>query len=74
MPLLFYFPFIVWIGMVKVAQDATQDFGEQNTCQPLIQRPHLYLANRCWLSFFPTTNDPLHLAHWRNSPVCVPKT
>ena len=46
MPLLFYFPFIVWIGMVKVAQDATQDFGEQNTSQPLIQRPHLYLANR----------------------------
>jgi hypothetical protein len=45
MPLLFYLPFIVWMGMVKVVQDATH-FGELTTRQPSIQRPNLYLAKR----------------------------
>ncbi len=35
MPLLFYFPFIVWIGMIKLAQDATHDLGELTTAQRL---------------------------------------
>jgi len=45
MPLLFYFPLIIWMGMVKVVQDATHDFGEQ-TSQPPIQGRILYLAKR----------------------------
>jgi hypothetical protein len=33
MPLLFYFPFIVWMGMVKVVQDEMRvhDLGELTT-------------------------------------------
>jgi hypothetical protein len=43
MPLLFYFPFIIWMGMVKVAQHAAHDFGELT---PPIQRRNLYLVKR----------------------------
>jgi hypothetical protein len=46
MPLLFYFPLIIWMGMLEIVQDATHDFGEQNTSQPPIHRPNLYLAKR----------------------------
>ncbi len=35
MPLLFYFPFIVWIGVIKFVQDATHDLGELTTAQRL---------------------------------------
>jgi hypothetical protein len=46
MPLLLYFPFIVWMGMVKVAQHATHHVVEPATGQPLIQRRNLYLVKR----------------------------